>query len=152
MYLAFKVVPNGRTTRRGISRCVYPLFDSRRKESPLTSSWRKIRVCVRNLISLFWIWTAPRETVFGWSSVVVSLPLFFSQKERERERGQEHTICSQQQQQQQQQQRSDNSRSFLRIERERMRVCVCVCVCTRVCVNTRKSGRWFFWSASFESV
>ena len=72
MYLAFKVVPNGRTTRRGMSRCVYPLFHSRRKESSLTSSWRKISMCVRNLISLS----------FGFE------PL----RKRERERGQEHTL------------------------------------------------------------
>ena len=130
MYLAFKVVPNGRTTRRGMSRCVYPLFHSRRKESSLTSSWRKIRVCVRNLISLSFGFEPPgRVRLFlGGPPSSFLFPFFFS--ERERERGQEHTICSQQQQQQQQ--RSDNSRSFLRIERERMRVCVCVCA--RVCV------------------
>ena len=31
-------------TRRGIIRCVYPLFDYSRKESSLTSSWRKISI------------------------------------------------------------------------------------------------------------
>ena len=128
MYLAFKVVPNGRTTRRGMSRCVYPLFHSRRKESSLTSSWRKIRVCVRNLISLSFGFEPPgRVRLFlGGPPSSFLFPFFFLRK-RERERGQEHTICSQQQQQQQQ--RSDNSRSFLRIERERMCVCVHACVC-----------------------
>ena len=74
---------------------MYPLFDSRRsKESSLTSSWRKISMCVRSLISLS----------FGFE------PL----RKRERERTRTHTICSQQQQQQQQ--RSGNSRTRAKVD------------------------------------
>ena len=87
---SFQTVAN---TRRGMSRCVYPLFDSR-KESSFTSSWRKISICVRNLISLLDDLNRRVRLLFlgGPQSSYVSLPLFFFLlRKRERERGREHT-------------------------------------------------------------
>ena len=138
MYLAFKVVPNGRTTRRGMSRCVYPLFHSRRKESSLTSSWRKIRVRVRNLISLSFGFEPPgRVRLFlGGPQSSFLFPFFFLRK-RERERTRTHYLLA----------TTTTTAAALGqftiflTDRERENACVCVCVCTRVCVNTRKSGR-----------
>ena len=129
-----------------MSRCVYPLFDSR-KESSFTSSWRKIST-LEILISLFWIWTAALDYLLflgGPQSSYVSLPLFFFLLIRKREREDENTPLSSQQQQQQQQQCSDNLQS----EREReTKVCVCVHAC---CVWTRLDDD-FFWRESFERV
>ena len=134
MYLAFKVVPNGRTTRRGMSRCVYPLFHSRRKESSLTSSCRKIRVCVRNLISLSFGFEPPgRVRLFlGGPPSSFLFPFFFLRK-RERERTRTHYLLA----------TTTTTAAALGqftiflTDRERENACVCVCVCVHACVCKR---------------
>lgn len=77
------------------------------------------------------------ETVFGWSSVVVSLPLLFERRDfflKKERREDKNTLSSQQQQQ-----CSDNSLRSSRIERD-----FCACVCARVCVlNTRVDDDFF---------
>ena len=134
MYLAFKVVPNGRTTRRGMSRCVYPLFHSRRKESSLTSSWRKIRVCVRNLISLSFGFEPPRVRLFlGGPPSSFLFPFFFLRK---REREDKNTLFARNNNNNSSSARTIHDLSYGSRERECVCVCVCVhaCVCKRVCV------------------